>query len=199
VVGGASGAGGTEGSRPYHERVVDYPGGYRVRYRWTGSGARGGHLPPAEGGWLDLGHLVDPEADRLCRAEVAVRGPAGEWVVRLASRISGEPQGLYWDEPGLLVVGYGFAAYGFRARTGELRWQVRTGTPLIAVLASPRLGHVLLQSELETVAVDGAGDVLWRALHSDVVTEVTLTGGRLVLTSYGGQRAVLDPVSGERR
>ena len=38
-----------------------------------------------------------------------------------------EPTGMAWDRAWLLVVGHGFAAYGLRARTGELRWVHRTG------------------------------------------------------------------------
>jgi outer membrane protein assembly factor BamB len=99
--------------------------------------------------------------------------------------------------PGLLVIRYGFVAYALEARVGTSRWQHRSGTPLIAVLGSSRLEHVLLQSEVETFAVDPAGAVAWRAAHSDVVAGAELVGGRLVLTSFDGQVRVLDPVTGQ--
>jgi hypothetical protein len=79
---------------------------------------------------------------------------------------------------------------------GELRWHHQSGTPLLAVLASPRLEHVLLQSELETFALREDGEVAWRAAHTDVVAAAELVGGRLVLTSYGGLLQSLDPVTG---
>ena len=40
----------------------------------------------------------------------------------------------------------GFVAYALEARGGASRWQHRSGTPLVAVLGSSRLEHVLLQS-----------------------------------------------------
>ncbi len=102
--------------------------------------------------------------------------------------------------PGLLVVAYGFTVYALRARTGELAWSWRSGTPIVAVLASSRIDHVLVQSEVETVAVDASGAAVWRVAHSDVVTEAELiVGGSLVLTSFGGQHQVLDPATGIAR
>ena len=82
------------------------------------------------------------------------------------------------------------------ARTGELRWHHRSGSPLVAILGSSRLDHVLAQAEIETFALDDSGGVVWRAAHSDVVTEAELLGGRLILTSFGGQVSALDPVTG---
>jgi hypothetical protein len=58
------------------------------------------------------------------------------------------------------------------------------------------LPHVLLQGEIETAALREDGSVAWRVAHSDVVVEAALVGGRLVLTSYGGQRQTLDPLTG---
>jgi hypothetical protein len=125
-----------------------------------------------------------------------VEGPAGTWAVRLASPVFDDPDAFLWDVPGLLIVRYGFVAYALDARSGILRWRHRSGSPLVAVLGSSRLEHVLLQSEIETFAVDASGEVVWRAAHSDVVTGAELLAGRLVLTSFGGQVRSLDPATG---
>jgi hypothetical protein len=63
-------------------------------------------------------------------------------------------------------------------------------------VASPRIPHVIAQAEIETFALEEDGTVAWRIAHSDVVTEVELVGGRLVLTSFGGQVSALDPATG---
>ena len=180
------------------QTVVQYPGGIRARYRWAGSGAAEAVFTLSEaGGTLeDLGPLVASEPDRLCRAELRVEHPGGTWAVRLASAISDEPDGFLWDVPALLVVRYGFATYALEARTGALRWLHRSGSPLVAVIGSSRLDHVLVQSELETFAVDSDGATVWRATHSDVVTSAELVGGRLVVTSFGGGVSALDPATG---
>jgi outer membrane protein assembly factor BamB len=116
--------------------------------------------------------------------------------VRLASTIFDPPAGLLWDETGLFVVKYGFHTYGFDARSGDLRWSHRSATPVVAILASSRLPHVLAQAEIETFALEADGTVAWRIAHSDVVTEAELVGGRLVLTSFSGEMTALDPASG---
>jgi hypothetical protein len=67
---------------------------------------------------------------------------------------------------------------------------------VIAVLASSRLAHVVAQAEIETFALEPDGTVAWRIAHSDVVTDAELVGGRLVLTSFGGEVTALDPASG---
>ena len=103
---------------------------------------------------------------------------------------------MLWDTEGLLVVKYGFHAYGFVARTGELRWSHRSASPILAVLGSSRLAHVIVQAEVETFALEADGEVAWRVAHSDVVTAVELVGGRLVLTSFDGQVRALDPRTG---
>ncbi len=154
-------------------------------------------LSEAGGTLEDLGPLVSTEPDLLCRAELRVESPAGIWAVRLASPIYDEPDGLLWDVAGLLVVRYGFVGYGLDARAGSLRWDRRSGTPFVAVLGSSRLEHVLLQSEVETFAIDATGQVLWRAAHSDVVAGAEMVGGRLVLTSVDGQVRALDPATGQ--
>jgi len=53
-----------------------------------------------------------------------------------------------------------------------------------------------VQGEIETFAIEADGTVGWRVAHSDVVTEAELVGGRVVLTSFGGQVTALDPVTG---
>ncbi len=177
---------------------VQYPGGLAARYRWTNSG-RGEDIfrhTEAGGTLVDHGPLVSPQPDRLCRAELRVEGPAGQWTARFASTIFDVPQGLLWDVPGLLVVKYGFHAYGLVGRTGELRWSFGSRSPLLVVLGSSRLPHVIVQSEVETTALDHDGSVVWRAAHSDVVSEAELVGGRLVLTSYSGLLQALDPATG---
>jgi len=116
--------------------------------------------------------------------------------VRLASPIYDEPQGVLWDVPGLLVVGYGFRTYAFDARGGRLRWSHGSGSPNVAVLASSLLDHVIVQAEIETFALDAGGAVVWRLAHGDVVVAAELIGGQLVLASYGGERLSLDPATG---
>lgn len=91
---------------------------------------------------------------------------------------------------------YGFHTYGLEARTGAVRWTHRSASPVLAVLGSPRLAHVLVQSEIETFAIEGDGTVGWRIAHSDVVADVALVGGRLVLTSFAGLVSAIDPVTG---
>jgi outer membrane protein assembly factor BamB len=180
------------------DATVNYPGGLRARWRWGGSGQGGAvfALSEAGGSLEDLGPLVSPSFDQLCRAELRIDGPAGAWTVRLASTIFDEPAGLLWDEPGLFVVKYGFHAYAFESRTGELRWNHRSASPVLTVLGSPRLAHLLVQSEIETFALEPDGTVGWRIAHSDVVSEAALIGGRLVLTSYSGQVSAIDPATG---
>jgi outer membrane protein assembly factor BamB len=182
------------------QEIVTYPGGLRARYRWAGTG-RGDAvfaLSEAGGSLHELGDRISPAFDRLCRAELRVEGPGGTWAARFASPIFDRPAGVAWDTTGLLVVKYGFATYGLDARTGELRWLHRSGSPLVAVLGSSRLEHVLVQAEVETFAIEADGTVRWRVAHSDVVAEAELVGGRLVLTSYAGLMSVLDPATGFR-
>jgi hypothetical protein len=177
---------------------VRYPGGLSARYRWTGSGGIGAITAFSEvGGTLtDHGALVAAEPDRLCRAELRVEGPLGVWTARFASVIFDEPRGVLWDTPGLLLVRYGFRVYALAARTGDLRWSRDSGTPIVALLASSRLGHVIVQSEVETLALDAAGAVVWRVPHSEVISDAELVGGRLVLSVWGGAHLALDPDTG---
>ncbi len=192
------------GPQPVREALVDYPGGLRARIRWTGSGGGGALDEPATAGspegpeLVDHGHLVADDPEARCRAELRVVAPGGGWGVRLASTIYDEPTALYWDSEALLVVRYGFHCYGFQARTGALRWLHRSASPIIACFASPRLRHVIVQAEIETFAIEADGSVAWRIGHTDVVASAELVGGRLVLESYRGERAVLDPASGRR-
>ena len=177
---------------------VQYPGGLAARYRWTGSGGIAAITAMSEAGGtlVDHGTLVSPQPDRLCRAELRVEGPSGTWTARFASPIHDEPRGLLWDTAGLLIVKYGFVTYALAARTGELRWHHVSGTPLVGLLGSSRIGHVLVQSEVETVALDAEGAPVWRAAHGEVVAEAELVGGRLVLSTWGGFLITLDPATG---
>ncbi len=178
--------------------AIDYPGGIRVRSRWAGSGEGPAVFALAESGGAltDHGPLVGATFERMCRAELRVETPVGPWTARLAAPVFDDPAALLWEGEGLLVVKYGFLTYAFSARTGELRWTHRSGTPIVVVLGSSRLPHVVVQAEIETFALLPDGDVAWRVAHSDVVIEAELVGGRLVLTSYGGQLTALDPRTG---
>ncbi len=180
------------------DAVVRFPGAIRARLRWGGSGqaAEIFALTEAGGALQDHGSLVAAEPDRLCRAELRVDAPGATWVARVASAIHDRPRAVYWDTAGLLVVAYGFHTYGFEARSGQLRWWHRSHSPIVAVLGSARLDHVLVQAEIETFAIEADGSVAWRAAHSDVVASAELVGGRLVLTSYGGMMSALDPATG---
>ncbi|HWH24297.1 MAG TPA: PQQ-binding-like beta-propeller repeat protein [Candidatus Limnocylindria bacterium] len=177
---------------------VQYPGGLSARYRWAGSDRAADvfGVSEATGRLTDHGPLVDSQPDRLCRAELRVEGPAGAWTARFASAIFDEPSAVLWDSHGLLVLAYGFRLYALDGRTGELRWSHDSRTPLVAVLASSTLDHVLLQSEVETIALRADGEIAWRVAHDDVITAAELLAGQLVLTGYGGGRLVLDPRSG---
>jgi outer membrane protein assembly factor BamB len=181
-----------------HNATVTYPGGIRARWRWAGSGqAREVFaLSEAGGALLDLGSHVSSEPDELCRAELRVEGPRGAWTARFASTVFDDPAALAWDAAGLLVVKYGFHTFGLDTASGELRWEHRSASPVLVVLGSSRLAHVVVQSEIETFAIEPDGTVAWRVAHSDVVTGAELVGGRLVLTSFEGQVSALDPASG---
>jgi hypothetical protein len=181
-----------------HNATITYPGGLRARWRWAGTGqaAEVFALSEAGGSLVDLGTHVSVEPDTLCRAELRVEGPRGAWTARFASVVFDEPDGLAWDAAGLLVVKYGFHTFGLEAASGEPRWEHRSASPVIALLGSSRLAHVLVQSEIETFAIEADGTVAWRVAHSDVVTGAELVGGRLVLTSFEGQVVALDPASG---
>jgi hypothetical protein len=179
-------------------RTETYPGGLRARWRWGGSGQATEvfALSEAGGELQDLGPLVSADPDALCRAELRLEGPRGAWSARFASTIFDVPRAIYLDTDGLLVVAYGFHTFGLAAASGERRWDHRSATPIVALLGSPRLRHVLVQSEIETFAIDPDGGVAWRVAHSDVVTAAELVGGRLVLTGFDGQHNALDPATG---
>jgi hypothetical protein len=181
-----------------HDATVAYPGGLRGRWRWAGSGQGAAVFALSEvGGELrDLGPKVAEAPEELCRAELRIDGPAGAWTARFASTINDEPAAQLWDTAGQLVVKYGFHVYGLEARTGAVHWIHRSATPLLAVFASSRLRHVILQAELETFAVEADGTVAWRIAHTDVVTAASMVGGRLVLTAYSGGVNSIDPATG---
>ncbi len=180
------------------DRTVAYPGGLRARWRWGGSGSGPAVFALTEvGGTLvDLGPRVAAKPDALCRAEVRLEGPRGAWTARFASLIYDEPRSLLWDTAALFVVGYGFHTFGLDVATGGFHWEHRSATPIVALLGSSRLAHVVVQAELETFAIEPDGTVAWRLAHSDVVTAAELVGGRLVLTGFGGQVSALDPATG---
>ena len=181
-----------------HDATVAYPGGLRARWRWAGSGQAAAVFALSEvgGELLDLGPEVSSDPNALCRAELRVDGPGGAWTARFASTINDEPAAQLWDTAAQLVVKYGFHGYGLDARTGARSWVHRSATPLLAIFASSRLRHVILQAELETFAIEPDGTVAWRIAHSDVVTEASMVGGRLVLTGYGGGVNAVDPATG---
>jgi hypothetical protein len=178
--------------------VIAFPGAIRASMRWAGSGQAAAVFALSETGgpMVDHGEVVGPDPDARCRAEIRVETPAGPWTVRLASTISDDPAGLLWDTEGLLVIKYGFHVYAFVARTGELRWTHRSASPVLVVIGSSRLAHVLVQAEIETFALERDGEVAWRVAHSDVVVEAELVGGRLVLTGFDGQVQAIDPSTG---
>jgi hypothetical protein len=180
------------------DATIAYPGGLRARWRWGGSGQAVAVFALSEvgGNLVDLGPEVSDDPDALCRAELRVDGPAGGWTVRFASTLNDEPAAQLWDTAGQLIVKYGFHAYGVDARTGVPAWIHRSATPIVAIFASSRLRHVIVQAELETFAIEADGVVAWRIAHSDVVTEAAMVGGRLVLTAYGGGANALDPATG---
>lgn len=153
-------------------------------------------LSEVGGNLVDLGSHVAEDPEPLCRAELRLEGPRGAWTARFASLIHDEPRALHWDSNGLLLVAYGFHTFALEVETGEPRWEHRSATPILAMVGSPRLAHVLVQSELETFAIEPNGTVAWRVAHSDVVTAAELVGGRLVLTGFGGQVSALDPSTG---
>ena len=178
--------------------TIAYPGGLRARWRWGGSGSGPAvfALTEAGGELIDLSSIVAADPDPLCRAELRLEGPRGAWSARFASLIHDEPRALHWDTAGLLVVAYGFHTYGLEVGSGRARWDHRSATPLIALLGSPRLAHVIVQAEVETFAIEPDGTVAWRVAHSDVVSAADLLGGRLVLASFDGQVSALDPATG---
>lgn len=178
--------------------TVAYPGGLRARWRWggSGSGPQVFALSEVGGDLVDLGPRVAADPEPLCRAELRLEGPRGAWTARFASVIHDEPRALHWDTVGLFVVAYGFHTFGLEVETGEMRWEHRSATPILALIGSSRLSHVVVQAELETFAIEPDGTVAWRVAHSDVVTAAELVGGRLVLTAFGGQVIALDPATG---
>jgi len=178
--------------------TIGYPGGLAARYRWGGSGSADEVFGLSESGGALTDHapLAGGDPERMCRAELRIEGPLGEWTARFASPLFDEPAGLLWDTEMQLVVKYGFRVYGFASRSGELLWSHLSGTPVVAVLGSPRLDHVILQSEVETLALDATGEVRWRVAHSDVIAAAELMGGQLTLSSYGGDVVAFDPASG---
>ncbi len=184
-----------------HSLIMSFPGGLRVRATWGSSGQAAAVFALSESGATladhgALGAGAEEDPNRLCRMELRVEHPGGAWAIRLASVIYDEPRALHWDEGALFVVGYGFTVYAFAARSGELAWLHQTGTPVVALMASPRLEHVIVQSEVETWAIRANGEVRWRLAHTDVVGAAELLGGQLILTSISGATQSIDPITG---
>ena len=177
---------------------MTYPGGLRARWRWAGSGESAAvfALSEAGGALHEHGPVAGSGYEALCRAELRLEGPRGAWTGRFAATIYDEPRALHWDTEGLLVVTYGFHTYGLEVGSGEARWTHRSATPIVALIGSSRLPHVIVQAEIETFAIEADGTVGWRVAHSDVVTAAELVGGRLVLTSFGGEVTSLDTRTG---
>ena len=179
---------------------VQYPGGFSARYRWGGTGRADEVFGVSEGSGTLSDYGIDGPAlatETSCRAEIRVEGPAGGWTARFASPFFDEPTGVFWDTQGLLLVKYGFVLYAFNGRSGELVWSFVSGTPTLAILASTRIDHVVLQTELETIALASDGEVIWRAAHNDVITDAQLIAGRLDLTTYSGAHLYLDAKTGQ--
>ncbi len=178
--------------------TIQYPGGLAARYRWGGSasGEEVFGLSESGGALTDHVKLAGGDPVRMCRAELRIEGPLGEWTARFASPIFDDPTGLLWDTEALLLVKYGFLVYALASRSGQLRWSHLSGTPVIAVLGSPRLDHVIVQSEVETLAIAADGETRWRVAHSDVISGAEMMGGTLTLSSYGGDVVAFDPASG---
>ena len=181
--------------------ITSFPGGLRVRATWGSSGQATAVFALSEAGasLVDHGALcagAEEDPDRLCRMELRIEHPGGAWAVRLASAIYDEPRAIHWDEGAIFVVGYGFTVYAFASRSGELAWMHQTGTPVVALMASPRLEHVIVQSEVETWAIRADGEVRWRLAHTDVVGAAELLGGQLILTSISGATQSIDPATG---
>ena len=181
-----------------HNAMVSYPGALRARWRWAGSGQGPAvfALSEAVGSLVDLGPMVAADPEPLCRAELRLEGPRGAWTARFASAIYDEPRAVHWDDAGLLVVAYGFHTFGLDVASGQAAWHHRSATPIVGLFGSSRLAHVLVQSELETFAIEPDGTVAWRIAHSDVVTAAELVGGSLVLTGFDGQVRAVDPSTG---
>jgi len=179
---------------------VQYPGGLSARYRWGPTGRADDVFGVSEGSGDLVDYGVEGPAlatDTSCRAELRVEGPAGAWTARFAAPFFDEPSGVLWDTHGLLLVKYGFVLYALNGRSGELAWTFVSGTPTLAILASTRLDHVVLQTELETIALASDGEVIWRAAHNDVITGAQLIAGRLDLTTYTGAHLYLDAKTGQ--
>ena len=181
--------------------ITSFPGGLRVRATWGSSGQATAVFDLSEAGasLTDHGALgagAEEDPDRLCRMELRIEHPGGAWAVRLSSVIYDEPRAIHWDEGALFVVGYGFTVYAFASRSGELAWMHQTGTPVVALMASPRLEHIIVQSEVETWAIRADGEVRWRLAHTDVVGAAELLGGQLILTSISGATQSIDPATG---
>ena len=120
-----------------------------------------------------------------------VERPPGAWTARFASPIYDPPAGLAWDTEGLLVAAYGFVAYALEAGPARCAGHIgpdAAGGPARVAAA----GHVIVQSEIETFAIERR-EVAWRVAHSDVVTGAELRRRPARPESFGGQSSVARP------
>ena len=131
-------------------------------------------LSEAGGALVDLSPVAAGSRAAVPR-RAAPRGPARRVVgaLRVAHprRAARAPLGhrrRCWSSP------TGSTPTASRSRRARPRWDHRSATPIIALLGSPRLAHVIVQSELETFAIEPDGTVAWRVAHSDVVTAADL-------------------------
>ena len=188
-------------SRPGREprnATITYPGGLRARWRWGGSGSAPEvfALSEAGGELIDLGPRVAADPTRCAAPSCVSRdraGPGRPGSPRSSTTSRGRSTGT---APACSSSPTGSTPTASRRRPATARWEHRSATPILALLGSPRLAHVMVQAEIETFAIEPDGSVAWRVAHSEVVTAAELIGGRLVLTGFGGQVTSLDPATG---
>ena len=146
---------------------------------------------------IDFGTRVAEDPDALCRAELRLEGPRGAWTARFASLIHDEPRGLLWDtrRPARRRLWLPYLRARGRDRRGAL------GPPLGD--AGGRADRFLHGSPTSSSSRSSRRSRSSRTARSrggsptrDVVTAAELVGGRLVLTSFGGQVSALDPATG---
>ena len=188
----------TRPGREPRNATITYPGGLRARWRWGGSGSAPEvfALSEAGGELIDLGPRSRPTRTPCAAPSSVSRGraePGRPGSPRSSTTSRGRSTGT---APGCSSSPTASTRYGLETATGDPRWSHRSATPILALLGSPRLAHVLVQAEIETFAIEPDGSVAWRVAHSEVVTAAELLGGRLVLTGFGGQVTSLDPATG---
>ena len=119
------------------------------------------------GGTLtDHGSLVSADPDRLCRAELRVEGPLGalDGAVRVGHQRRTRPA-CCGTPRGCCSCATASGSTPSRAAPATCAGAATAARPWSRSLGSSRLDHVIVQSEIETVALDGAGSVVWRLAH----------------------------------